>query len=55
MVSANIAKTVKNVYLEMKAHFFDFKHAISILEFLQTLKIARDTNRIQEEAARWIL
>lgn len=40
---------------QMKAHFFDKKGRIFIIEFLATLELACNTNRIHERVEIWIL
>lgn len=39
----------------MRAHFFDQKYAISIIEFLATFKLANNASRFQEGAAMCVL
>lgn len=49
-VPSYIAKLIKKVQSQMKAHFFDSKDSISIVGFLDTFKLPCDANRIQEGA-----
>lgn len=54
-VSSYIVKLVKNVKLQMKAHFFDKKDPISIIRLSHTFNLPCDTNRINEGAAMCVL
>lgn len=54
-VSSYVAKLVKKIKSQMKAHFFDPKDPIFIIGFLATFELTCDTNKIHEGAAMWVL
>lgn len=54
MPSTYIPKMVKNMKLQVEAHFFDSKNLISSIGFLTTFKLACNMNNIHEEIGMWV-
>lgn len=50
-----MAKLVKKMILQIKAHFFNPENLILIIGFLATSKLACDRNDIYEGSAMWVL
>lgn len=55
VVSSSVAKIMKKVKSQIKAHFFDPKDPISIVGFLATFKLPCDMDKIHEGATMRIL